>query len=166
MKYYFCNFHLDINAGNWYILEDEIRFYAYERNEDIKVISGTYGHLELDGNQINFPEPKPSTPVPSHFWKVVHDEKLNAAVAFVILNNPYATTDAGGFPNDKLCTSQCDFLKTATKQTALRGLVMCCSVDDLRNTVTFIPALTVTELWKSGNDKAIAFGKRLAGRLT
>ena len=118
------------------------------------------------GKQISFPEPSPSTPVPSHFWKVVHDESLKSAVAFVILNNPYATADTNGLPlHDKLCTNQCDFLTTA-KQTPLKGLLMCCSVDELRKAVKFIPALSVTELWKSANAKADAFGKRLAGRLT
>ena len=166
-KYCFSHFFFQvINNGNWKILEEEIRDYAIRRNTDMKVISGTYGQLELIGKKINFPET--DTPVPSHFWKVLHDENLKAAVAFVILNNPYYNlADANDLPigNDKLCTSQCDFLPTGTNQKPSKGLVMCCSVDDLRAKVKYIPALTATELWNSGNDMASAFGERLKHRI-
>ena len=153
-------------------MEDAARNYAGTRGKNIKVFTGTYGKLTLekDGkdHQINFPEP--GTPVPSHFWKVVFDEHLHAAVAFVILNNPYAVPDANGLPSgkDKLCTNQCDYLKTVTTQTPSKGLLMCCSHADLKTSVAFLPGIpaTATQLFTSTNLQAVAFGDRLSARLT
>lgn len=156
-----------INAGNWGTLEAETRNYAYDRKANIKIYTGVYGKLKLDGFKINIPQA--DSPVPTHFWTIVYDQDRKAAVAFVMLNDPYATLDDDKYPTgaERICPEQCNYL--AKGQTLEKGILMCCSYDDFKAEITAsnvpnLPAGT-TELFDSTDPEAIAFGTRLKARI-
>lgn len=157
-----------INAGNWYYLEDEIRNYAYARKANIKVYTGAFGELELESIKINIPQA--NSPVPTHFWKIVYDDGLSkAAVAFVMLNNPYASLDTDNYPTgaERICPTQCKYLGKG--QTLEKGILMCCSFDDFKAkaTASNVPNLPMgtPKLFDSTDPKAIAFGTQLKARI-
>jgi DNA/RNA endonuclease G (NUC1) len=134
-----------INNRNWKRVEKAVREYAKSKKRDMTIFTGTHGVLKIDGHNIILPKAqKPS--VPSHFWKILHDPKEKAAVAFVIVNNPYASEEPGspGLPSkaDRMCTTQCDLLQSKNHNpTPSGGLLMCCSVGDLRKKITDLPII-------------------------
>ena len=125
-----------INAGNWLKVENAVRAYAKEKQKDMTVTTGIHGDLSIGGHVIELPG---NIKVPSHFWKVLYDPHENAAVAFVIVNNPYADSP-GGVPkaSDMLCPSQCALL-AKVKPSATKGLVMCCSPSELQRSIPEVP---------------------------
>ena len=163
LRVYFV--YLVINNGNWKKLEDAVRAYAENRKKNILIYTGVYGHLQLksktDGNIYSISYPELVSPVPSHFWKVVIDEDLEASVAFVMSNNPYL--DKTSPSHDLLCTTTCSYLATV-KGTIEKGLVTCCSYSSLASKITNIPALPAgvsNNLYDSSNGEAIQFGNDL-----
>jgi DNA/RNA endonuclease G (NUC1) len=148
-----------INAGNWFVVENAVREYAKSKKQDVMITTGTHGVLKIDGFDIILPATPPpaipAPPVPSHFWKVLHDPGARAAVAFVIVNNPYASEDAGspGLPvaADRMCSTQCDLLQRLPRNpTPTRGLLMCCSPSDLRKHIASVPNIPgVADLFSS-----------------
>ena len=121
--------------------------------------------MELESHKINLPEP--GAPVPSHFWKVVCDKEKKTAVAFVILNDPYAVPGKDGLPTDKLCSAQCNFLLNVKNQTPARGILMCCSVDNLKRSGVSVPDIgfKAKDLFTSTDKAAINLGKALQRKI-
>ncbi|EDS35106.1 deoxyribonuclease I [Culex quinquefasciatus] len=85
----------DVNEGNWKRVEELTRDIAAHLNEDLIVLQGTRGVLELPHATGSVMTPvtlaSAGIEVPLWSWKVLKSEKLNAGIAFVTLNNPYET---------------------------------------------------------------------------
>ncbi|KAL1397664.1 hypothetical protein pipiens_009591 [Culex pipiens pipiens] len=85
----------DVNEGNWKRVEELTRDIAAHLNEDLIVLQGTRGVLELPHATGSVMTPvtlvTAGIEVPLWSWKVLKSEKLNAGIAFVTLNNPYET---------------------------------------------------------------------------
>eukprot|EP00095_Tigriopus_kingsejongensis_P006847 maker-scaffold176_size284796-snap-gene-0.14 protein:Tk06847 transcript:maker-scaffold176_size284796-snap-gene-0.14-mRNA-1 annotation:"duplex-specific nuclease" len=131
--YYFVNVapqFQSFNNGNWKALEGAVRDYAESLKASVKVITGTYGLLRFkntigklrpfflyteDGNQW--------IPAPEYYWKVVHNEQTNEAIAFVGHNNPHSQQTP-----TPLCQSQCGKLSWAdwNMDSLSSGFMYCC----------------------------------------
>ena len=116
--------------------------------KSIEVIGGTWGNLqypnvegELTDLYLNYlPEDLSDTfvPVPKYYWKVLHDEEAQEAVAFLGLNDIYAQGAADP------CPRVCDELKAwldfdLTDETL--GRITCCSAEDFAKVVANAPDL-------------------------
>lgn len=100
------------NNGNWKYLEYAARDYA-KASGNVTVWSGTFDTLvypDQNGNDvpiyIYLSNGKQYIPVPKYFWKVMHNERTDEVVAFVLLNDPHSEDidDQHAFCNS-VCTA-------------------------------------------------------------
>ena len=79
--------------------------------------------------------------VPKWSWKVVKDENSNSAMAFVTLNNPFASSITN------ICSDLCDDFGWDWKdrKVFMKGYTICCATDDLRNVIDFIPSEAIAK---------------------
>jgi hypothetical protein len=133
-----------INQGNWYQLEKAVREFRQTRIKNtLVIITGTYGTFtlpDLNNNQqeihmITDRNGKGHVPVPKYFWKIVWDEKVGQATAFIGINNPYlGKVD----PEMIFCQDVCDrmpwFKETTVyrnRHIIIKGYLFCCEVKHL-----------------------------------
>ena len=113
------------------------------------IYTGTYGLLTLadtNGKQQPIYLAKDANnnnviPVPKYYWKVVHDPVAKKAVAFVGINNPHLSSVVAA---DIFCTdicSQITWAKWTTPHDIPKGYMFCCTVANLRNTISYAPNL-------------------------
>ena len=151
--YYFLNVapqYQSTNNANWKALEGAVRDYAANQTHDVTVFTGTYGILQFEttgGTARNFFLHRPTGKSkmffpPEIFWKVLHDPDLNKAVAFVGFNSPFLQQAPAAA--DLPCTNVCDQISWVdwAIDTLSSGYMICCAVDDLRASVSFVPDLT------------------------
>ncbi|KAL1377132.1 hypothetical protein pipiens_016462 [Culex pipiens pipiens] len=129
-----------INVGNWLRVENAARKVAARLNDTVRVFTGVYDVLQLpDANG----RPVPITlaensqlEAPKWFWKIVHHSGSDSAIALVTLNNPFASE------GEHLCPDVCDRFGWGHKEfrELPRGFTYCCSVQDLRKAIKFIPS--------------------------
>lgn len=126
------------NGGNWATLEDHLKRYVDRKNIRVEIYTGTYGVLTFDDVNGEPQEIYLATngtdqriPVPKIFYKVVIDEKENAGIVFVGVNNPYATMDE--IQKDYVyCDNvmdQVDYIPWNTRRLQM-GYLYACSVSD------------------------------------
>ena len=147
--YYFSNVapqYQRCNNGNWKALEGAIRDYAKAKARDVVVYTGTYGTLNFYGadnrkKRLYLERPPGKSKMfqpPLYYWKVLHDQVENKAVAFVGYNNPFLQSK----PNH-VCSNVCDEIEWVDWDiTSLdSGYMICCRVEDLKTTVDYVPDL-------------------------
>ena len=156
-SYYFINAApqwQSFNNGNWVKLESNVISKADATKADYTVYTGTYGTLTLpdvNGNQRSIysafnANSNGLIPAPKYYWKVVHDPVAKKAVAFVGINNPHLTSVSA---SDVFCTDICPQITWSTwtaPHDIPKGYMFCCTVADLRNTVTCAPDLGAVDL--------------------
>lgn len=91
------------NGGNWNILEEKLKSYIDRKNLNVEIYTGTYGVLQykdVDGvsRQIFLSSkgdsPKEQKiPVPKIYYKVVIDRNQRTGIAFIGVNDPYASEE-------------------------------------------------------------------------
>lgn len=131
-----------INArpGNWFFVEEYVRFLAVNKKRDLEVWVGGLGVLELEGepiylyNKLNEQTGKidHKIPVPKNLYKCVVDKSKKEAMCFVVVNNPYATQKEISSSNDYIVCKQyklCDLL-TDSFNDITRGFAYCCTLKD------------------------------------
>lgn len=141
----------DVNGGNWKRVEELTRDIAGHLNEDLVILQGTRGVLELphaNGAAIAITLDTAGIEVPLWNWKILKSEKLNAGIAFVTLNNPYETK-----LEQLLCENICQQTGWSESQFTdyKKGFTYCCDPNMLVRFVPHAPdeALVQTVLTKN-----------------
>ncbi|XP_053677377.1 uncharacterized protein LOC128727485 isoform X1 [Anopheles nili] len=128
-----------VNGGNWKRVENAVRKVATQLNDTLQVYTGVYDVLRLpdiEGSSVPITlGGDGSVAVPKWLWKVAVHQPTNAAIAFITLNNPFATNE------ERLCEDICarhgwhqkEFLELR------KGLTYCCAVSDAQNAIKHIP---------------------------
>lgn len=130
-----------INEGNWNNVESRVRNIASLLQEDVLVIQGTFDVLSLPeaGNKttVSISLAEAGLDVPLWMWKIVKSPSKNAGIAFVTLNNPYATAQ----PAELLCTDVCDQYGWTEQvyKNFTAGFTYCCDPNDLIRMVPHAP---------------------------
>jgi DNA/RNA endonuclease G (NUC1) len=132
-----------INAGNWLRVENAARSIAGRMQEDLVIFNGAYDILTLphiNGQQVQITlEEGGNIVVPKWYYKVIRSAATNSAIAMVTLNNPFVDSiDANEYPCTDICAST--GWTNAEYSNFAKGRTICCTVADLRNTVTSVPA--------------------------
>uniref|UniRef100_A0A182J0D5 DNA/RNA non-specific endonuclease/pyrophosphatase/phosphodiesterase domain-containing protein n=1 Tax=Anopheles atroparvus TaxID=41427 RepID=A0A182J0D5_ANOAO len=92
----------NFNGVNWERVESSIRDFAGSRDGTLTVYSGTYGVQKLaDGNgdyreiwlDFDATEGTRRAPAPMLYYKILHDERENAGIAIVGVNNVHVPLD-------------------------------------------------------------------------
>ncbi|XP_055615970.1 uncharacterized protein LOC129762029 [Toxorhynchites rutilus septentrionalis] len=128
-----------VNTGNWKRVENAARKRAETLADTIIVFTGVYDVLQLpDVNRTMVPitlTDKSEIAVPKWFWKILHHTKSDSAIAFVTLNNPFAST------KEYLCKNICNMHGWDQQEFGdlSRGLTYCCTVKELRSVIQSIP---------------------------
>lgn len=128
-----------INVGNWLRVENAARKVAARLNDTVRVFTGVYDVLQLpdaDGRPVPITLAENSLlEAPKWFWKIVHHSGSDSAIALVTLNNPFAAR------GEHLCPDVCDRYGWGHKEfrELQRGFTYCCSVQELRKAIKFIP---------------------------
>uniref|UniRef100_A0A1Q3FJ98 Putative deoxyribonuclease i n=1 Tax=Culex tarsalis TaxID=7177 RepID=A0A1Q3FJ98_CULTA len=125
-----------VNEGNWKRVEELTRVIASHMNDDLVVLQGTRGVLELphaNGEAVAITLDTAGIEVPLWSWKVLKSKKLNAGIAFVTLNNPYETK-----LEKLLCENICQQTGWSDSQFTdyKKGFTYCCDPNML---VRFVP---------------------------
>lgn len=128
-----------VNEGNWKRVEELTRDIAAQLSEDLVVLQGTRGVLELPhagGAGIAMTLDNVGIEVPLWNWKVLKSEKLKAGIAFVTLNNPYETK-----LTQTLCEDICQQSGWSVSQFAdyTNGFTYCCDPNMLARAVPHAP---------------------------
>lgn len=143
----------NINAGNWQILEENLRELADKRRIDLQIYSGVYQVLRLQHEHsgqfikiyLSIEGTKYRVPIPEYIWKIAYDEKSEAGIAFIGVNSPYIGDEFYWY---KICKDICfklDYVKFH-QDYAKKGYVYCCEINDLRRRVRTVPGLFVEKL--------------------
>lgn len=158
--YYFINVAPQFQAfnnGNWKFLEIAARKLAAKKGRKLTMYQGTQDILsyankdgvdtELYLDYISRGKVKAKIPIPLYFWKIIHDEEKNEAVAFVGTNDIFAD-ESSNF----LCNNVCDQLKWAgvgnevlnwDVEEIAKGKMACCQVDaEFKDIVDVSPDLS------------------------
>lgn len=140
------------NAGNWNTMEKNCRSLADERKLDLIIYTGAIGATTLpdDKNvqrELYLYKPsksKKGLPVPRLFFRVVYEPIAKSGVALIGVNNPYKNVTK----NDKICTDVCNKVKWISwiKDDIDLGYSYCCTVNDFRNRVKYLPPFEVKSL--------------------
>lgn len=137
------------NEGNWLSVESVLRNEAKRQALDLEVWTGTYGVQSLkdaEGRQKELYLAEDNRiPVPELFWKLVYDPKSETAIAFVGLNDPFAT---GSASEVSLCPDVCGDAGWSRRKWNRpgKGRVICCSAQALAAAVPGVPQLNATGL--------------------
>lgn len=139
----------EFNGGNWQKLEAGIRRLAADKKNDLTVYTGVQGVLKISGKELYLTETtsgRKTIPVPQIFWKVVHNEKSNRAVAFVGVNDPFADR------KDNVATNLqkqniCDQISWVSfNSDPEKGLMYCFDVKDVQYKIKSMPKIKPTNI--------------------
>ncbi len=158
--YYFFNTApqwQSINNGNWKVLEGEVRKLAQSKGITLAVHTGTFGKLKMDMVNSVALGKEGTIPVPLYFWKLVSDPVSNETIAFVSVNHPrlddVIDEDAEAIPAEfDLCPSESRDLceegqwPLSNRLDFNRGLIYCCSYDQLKLSIPWLPDLKSVSL--------------------
>lgn len=146
--YYFANVAPQwqaFNNGNWKAVEIAVRDRAGRTGSTFDVITGTLGQLEhVDDKGIVhkiFLGPDGHIPVPEFTWKIAYDRLADEAIVFVGLNNPHF--EGNPAVEEQICPDICVSANWLFlyKDDVSRGFTYCCSYQDFKAAVDWIPDL-------------------------
>ena len=126
-----------VNTGNWKKLEDRLRSYATQQDQDLQVYVGTYGVLKLatiSGKQqeiyLSNNGKNNVVPVPEITYAIVYNQAMTRGAVFITLNNVVARSSI-----KKLCRDQSNQVKWFSndwldRTDVTKGYVYCCTLKD------------------------------------
>lgn len=84
------------NGGNWLRIENRCYYYTNKYNRNVEVYTGTHGILcfnDVNGNpkELFLDAENKKCPVSKIFYKIIIDRHIDSGVAFIGVNNPYAS---------------------------------------------------------------------------
>lgn len=123
-----------INNGNWKVIESAVRNKAGSLGEDVIIYTGGFDVLKLNNKKITL-DPK-GIEVPKWSWKILKVPSINAGIAFITYNNPFASSTP-----TPLCEDICNNFNWnfANRKILEKGYTICCSVKDLADALPTIP---------------------------
>ncbi|XP_063223020.1 uncharacterized protein LOC134531258 [Bacillus rossius redtenbacheri] len=133
-----------IKGRNWERIGEAVRHYASSRRVDLEVYAGTHGVASLRGKRLYIHRPDDEhekTPVPQWLWKLVVDRSGNCGVVFLVLNNPYMTSEQAARARLN-CSSAGDsvpFMGEARWSRVGEGYSHTCAVRDFLRHVQVLP---------------------------
>lgn len=139
------------NGGNWAVLEEHLKRYVARKNINTEIWTGTYGivtYKDVKGADqkiyLSVENNTRKIPVPKIYYKVVIDVKRKAGIAFVGINNPYATM--GDIKqNYTYCQDVMDKVNYIPWKKNLQGGHMyACAVDEFAKAIGDLPSLPPT----------------------
>ena len=137
-----------------------VRKYAYQKCANLKIFTGTQGQLSVGKPEIPISLATKMTgsdtitndliPVPLHFWKLVYSLTQNAAIIFVVVNDPQLnwTTDSvestnqqynSLCPNDDPRLCEHEGWNIAQNTNIHQGFIYCCTVGSFNEMLSWIP---------------------------
>ena len=142
-----CPQFQSVNAGNWLRVETLARNLATQEKRDLVVYTGGYQHLELlDTNgalQKLYLSPDKKIIVPKWIWKIVQNQKTDAAIVFITLNNPFAQqSDVARL----LCNNVCQEADISIAQfdNLSKGFTYCCGLNEFKQVLGAVLPANVT----------------------
>lgn len=124
-----------INNANWKHIESALRSKADKLDEDLVVFTGGFEVLRLNNKKIQLESD--GLEVPKWTWKVVKVPSDSSGIAFVTLNNPFATAAPTALCQDICNANGWDW---KDRKTLSKGYTICCRVADLMDAISAIPA--------------------------
>lgn len=137
-----------INNGNWKNLEISIRRTAQKLQDTFHIVTGTYEILKLPDKNGKlrriYMQPHEKLPVPKYMWKIVYSMQSNNGIAFVLLNNPFAS-QRNHQHLQEFCHDICDRTNWIGPnwRNISRGYIWCCQVEDFLGIVPSVPYFRV-----------------------
>ncbi|GJQ81830.1 hypothetical protein Trydic_g369 [Trypoxylus dichotomus] len=135
-----------LNAGNWKVLEANLRDLASSKEIDLKIYTGIAGILSFPHEKTASPtelylhrnSERKTVPVPEYIWKIAYDDVNKKGVAFVGVNNPYLN---GNYEDVTICANVCPLISYLhlNRDFDRYGYIYCCEVDVLRRKISTIP---------------------------
>ncbi|XP_047344273.1 uncharacterized protein LOC124946901 [Vespa velutina] len=136
---------MSFNAGNWEILESNVRNFATDRSLDLDVYTGVHGQMTLPnarGKQENIylyvNGTTKAVPVPKFYWKIIYDPRSQKGTAFVGLNDPFIKSITEDIYICSDISSTIEWLDWRPNDIKA-GISYACTIDDLREAVPTIP---------------------------
>lgn len=123
-----------INNANWKVVESSVRSKADKLKTNLWIWTGGFDALKLNNRKISLEAD--GLVVPKWSWKVVKEPLSDSAIAFVTLNNPFATSAPKSLCQDICNDNGWDW---KDRKTLSKGLTICCSVADLMDAIADIP---------------------------
>lgn len=122
-----------INNGNFKHIESIVRTKAAQLQSNLNIYTGAFDVLKLKNKKITL-DPD-GLEVPKWIWKIVKDEERDIGIAFVTLNNPYASKVTN------ICNDICNDYGWDWKDRKVfsKGYSICCSIADLKNVINYLP---------------------------
>lgn len=147
MLFYFRH---SFNNGNWLAVEIGLKKFIQKRNVDANVFTGThdimiYPDINNQTRKIYLATnntKNPQLPVPKFYYKVVIVESINAGIAFIGVNNPYATEE--NIKSDYiLCPDVSDKVNYINWQRTniTAGYSYACEVSEFAKHIKYLPKL-------------------------
>lgn len=139
----------------WFRIERLIRDYAKEVNVTVEVYSGVYDIMEVvnvvnDTKQLFYLDHVDKRfPVPNIIWKAIYDSKNKAALAFLVLNDPFSPLAP---EYSHICPDVFYELAVALPRTK-HGYVFACDIEDLRKHLPFLPKWNIERILRISNNK-------------
>lgn len=148
------------NGGNWAILEEKLKAHVDRKNLDVDIYTGTHGTLsyaDIEGVSREIflsskgDSPKvQKIPVPKIYYKIVIAPQQRAGIAFIGVNDPYATKE-DILSNFIYCDNIINHVSYIPWKSSLRmGYMYACAVDEFTKYVKELPKLPTIDhvlLW-------------------
>lgn len=142
-----------INAGNYLIMEQNLRKYATRRNVDLEVWAGALGVLKLedingqpteiylftdDNNNV-------AVPVPNLLFKVAYEPRSKSGIVFLTANNPYLEELTGDYVICPDVSEKIDYMPWKRSR-SVSGLSYSCEIDEFRKAFPHLPDFATERL--------------------
>lgn len=160
------------SEGNWNEVEADSRSLASDKIVNLKVITGSYGPIEVSGEELYMLDVKSgdvpaqeNLPVPKIFCKIVTDPMAKAGVVLIGVNDPHIREDvfkteiehskSGNYGKFVICKDVSDRIgyMTWSQFDASQGYSYACEVNDFLRTVKY----PEDEVKKDGDIKYLLF---------
>lgn len=137
------------NGGNWAVLEAHLKRYVDRQNINIEIYTGTYGVVTYRDVQgvpreiyLASNETERRIPVPKVYYKVAIDYSRLAGVAFIGVNNPYATMEdiLSDYTYCENVMDKINYIPWNSTNT-LPGYLYACSVNEFAKFIGELPEL-------------------------
>lgn len=130
-----------VNGGNWARIEFMARELASDYKSEFTIYTGIFETLSLP-NRLGQPveiflDSNHKINVPKWFWKVIKNERLDAGIVMITLNNPFAKRDE----IVEFCPNVCKRASLTSKHFEIikKGYTFCCEVNAFKNVVHDLP---------------------------
>uniref|UniRef100_A0A182QW45 DNA/RNA non-specific endonuclease/pyrophosphatase/phosphodiesterase domain-containing protein n=1 Tax=Anopheles farauti TaxID=69004 RepID=A0A182QW45_9DIPT len=135
----------NFNGINWERVESSIRDFVGARDLPLTVYSGTYGvQKQADGNgdyreiwlDFDATEGRRRAPAPALYYKILHDERNNAGIAIVGVNNVHVPLDVvlGEYVVCKDIGDEVEWIDWQRKNLTI-GYCYACEVNEFNNAI-------------------------------